>query len=171
MTVLTRAFATDLQVRGDDGRTLYGTVVPYGVPTQIGRYTETFVRGAFADAADVLLTATHPKDGDQLPIGVSVELRNEADALHGAFHISDVDLGNQVLALVKDKVPLGLSVGFIEGTNRWNTGRTVVQRVSATLDHVAVVRTPAYQDARIVGVRGAQPLSAPLLLLATRHRP
>ncbi len=167
MTVLTRAYASDLEVR-DDGRTLYGTVVPYGVEVTIGHYRESFATGAFAGAADVVLTATHPHSDAELPIGVSVELRDDGARLHGDFHVSETDLGNQVLTLVRDRVPLGLSVGFIElpGGDRWNRERTRVVRTRAALDHVAVVRAPAYPQARIAGLRGVAPGAAPLLRLA-----
>jgi uncharacterized protein len=165
MTILTRAYPAGLEVR-DDGRTLVGVAVPYGIETRVGRYVESFAPGAFADAPTHTLTATHPRDGGELPIGVSVELRDEPDGLHGAWHVSEVPLGEEVLALVRDRVPLGLSIGFIPGRETWSRDRTHVVRQRATLDHVAVVRAPAYRQAQIVGVRHAQPLSAPRLAVA-----
>jgi len=171
VSILTRSYAAALEVR-DDGRTLVGVAVPYGVETRIGRYVESFAPGAFPDAGTHPLTATHPRDGAELPIGHSVELRDEADGLHGAWHVSETETGNEVLTLVRDGVPLGLSVGFIPDRDQWNRDRTRVVRVRATLDHVAVVRTPAYPDARIAAVRHAQPLTAPRLLVARlRARP
>jgi hypothetical protein len=46
-------------------------------PIQLGSYIESFARGAFAgiDAGSVPLTAAHPRDSAQLPIGVSTEER------------------------------------------------------------------------------------------------
>jgi HK97 family phage prohead protease len=171
MSILTRAYATVLEVR-DDGRTLVGCAIPYGVETRIGRYVESFAPGAFSDAGTHTLTAQHPRDGAELPIGHSVELRDEADGLHGAWRVSDTETGNTVLTLVRDGVPLGLSIGFVPGVDTWNRDRTHVVRVRATLDHVAVVRAPAYPDARIAAVRHAQPLTAPRLLVARlRARP
>jgi hypothetical protein len=176
MTLHTREFTAQLEVRGD-GRTLEGIAVPYGTEARIGRYVEVFARGAFADAGTHPLTATHPRTGADLPIGRSVELREQPDGLHGTWHVSDIELGNEVLTLVRDGVPLGLSVGFVEGRNRWNRDRTRVERLTATLDHVAVVRTPAYGDARIHAVRtattdgswGPSAGAVPRLTLA-RHR-
>jgi HK97 family phage prohead protease len=176
MTLHLRHLAADLHVR-DDGRTLVGVAVPYGTEAQIvegrSRYVETFAPGAFADAGTHPLTATHPRTGAELPIGVSVELRDEADGLHGAWHVSDIDLGNEVIVLVRDNVPLGLSVGFVEGISRWNREHTRVQRVTASLDHVAVVRTPAYAGAGITAVRTAPstiPGAVPRLTLARLRR-
>jgi uncharacterized protein len=176
--ILTREYAADLQVR-DDGRTLVGIAIPYGTQAEIvegrSRYTETFAPGAFADAGPHPLTATHPRTGAELPIGVSVELRDQPDGLHGAWHVSDIELGNEVLILVRDGVPLGLSVGFLESRSRWNAQHTRVERVAATLDHVAVVRSPAYPGARVEAVRTAAerskyPVAVPRLTLARRRR-
>jgi HK97 family phage prohead protease len=179
--VIVRAFTTRLAVRdGGDGRTLVGPVMPWGVQAQVldrGRLVvETFQRGALADVdpAAVPLTARHPRDNQELPIGVTVELRDEADALHGAWHVSKTALGDEVLELARDRVPLGLSVGFLEvpGGNRWSPDRKRVTRTRAALDHVAVVRVAAYQGAGVAGVRAADglPPALPLAALARRWR-
>jgi len=168
--VLTRAYAVDLEIR-EDGRTLVGVAVPYGVETRIGSYTESFAAGAFAnvDPAAVPLTAMHPDGPEQLPIGISTELREEVDGLHGAWRVSDTAFGNDVLTLVRDGALTGLSIGFVPGTDRWTADRTrVVRGPGAVLDHVALVRSPAYPDARVGAVRGAQ-ADAALLRLALRR--
>jgi hypothetical protein len=92
MTVLIREVATGLQVRGDpDQRVLFGPLIPWGVEARVldrGRMVvETFQRGALADAdpARVPLTARHPRDNQELPIGVGVELEERADAAWGAW--------------------------------------------------------------------------------------
>jgi HK97 family phage prohead protease len=180
MTVLERSYTAALHVR--DGRILFGALLPWGVEAQVmdppagGRLVvESFERGALAgtDPAKVPLTARHPRDNEQLPIGVTVELRDEADALHGAWRVSATALGDEVLSLATDGVPLGLSVGFLEvpGGNRW-LSRSRVVRTRAALDHVAVVRVPAYQGAAVAGVRAADGLRAalPLAALARRWR-
>jgi HK97 family phage prohead protease len=158
----TRNLTTSLAIRdGGDGRTLVGPLLPWGVEARVvdqGRLvTETFTRGAFdgTDPRTVPLTATHPKDAGTLPIGVTVELEDRQDASWGAWHVSDTHLGNEVLVLARDGVPLGLSVGFAEvpGGSRWSPDRSRVTRTRATLDHVAVVRVPAYPGAGVVGVR------------------
>jgi HK97 family phage prohead protease len=180
MTVLIREVATGLQVRdGGDGRTLVGPLLPWGVPARVvdrGRLVvETFERGALAgtDPGRVPLCATHPRDAGTLPIGVTVELEERADAAHGAWHVSDTMIGSEVLALARDGVPLGLSVGFLEvaGGSRWSPDRRRVVRMLAALDHVAVVRVPAYAGAGVVGVRSGsgRPALVPLLTLARRR--
>jgi uncharacterized protein len=171
MTVEVRALDFALELRDDgDGRTLVGPLLPYGTEARIGPYVvEVFTRGAFAgtDPGRVPLTATHPRDGGTLPIGVTISLTDRAEALWGAWRVSDTLLGNEVLALARDKVPLGLSVGFEPqpGGTQWNPARTRVVRTRARMDHVAIVRTPAYPGAMVEALRGAlvPPEGAPLL--------
>jgi HK97 family phage prohead protease len=181
--ILHRAFTTDLQVRDDgDGRILYGPLLPWNVEARVfeptvGRVVvEVFERGALADvdAASVPLTARHPRDNETLPIGVTVELRDEADAAHGAWRVSDTEAGNEVLALARDGVPLSLSIGFVPapGGSRWTQGRSHVTRTRAGLDHIAVVRRGAYRGAAVLGVRAADgpAIALPRATLARRRR-
>jgi HK97 family phage prohead protease len=180
MTVLLRDYTSALHVReGGDGRTLVGPVLPWGVEARVldrGReVVETFERGALHDVipARVPLTARHPTDSQTLPIGVTVELRDEPDAMHGAWRVSKTALGDEVLALAHDRVPLGLSIGFMEvpGGSRWSADRRRVTRTRAALDHIAIVRVAAYQGAGVVGVRGEpEHITRPLLLALARLR-
>jgi phage head maturation protease len=180
VTVLERSFTTALHVRdGGDGRVLFGALLPWDTEAQVmdrGRLVvESFERGALSgiDPGRVPLTARHPRDGETLPIGVTTELRDEADALHGAWHVSKTALGDEVLELAADQVPLGLSIGSVEvpGGSRW-LSRDRVVRIRAALDHVAIVRVPAYAGAGVVGVRagGGDRPGVPLATLARRWR-
>jgi len=169
VTILTRTFATDLHVREDD-RVIAGTLVPYGVPAQVTEYgktyTEDFAPHAFAAdvgrAGEIELTALHPRSGDVLPIGVTLTLTDTRTGLDAEFRISETEFGNDVLTLVRDKALRSLSAGFAEGRNQWHT-RDHVTRVTATLDHAALVRRGAYPNARL---RGAQARTDPLQLIA-----
>ena len=180
--ILTREVATGLQVRGEpDQRIIYGPLVPWNVEARVldrGRLVvETFTRGALAgtDPGRVVLTATHPADPGTLPIGRLVELEERDDAAWMAARVSRTAAGDEVLSLVADGVGLGLSVGFREvaGGSRWSPDRRRVTRTRAELDHVAVVRSPAYVGAGVVGMRdqGSWPPDAypPLSLARLRH--
>jgi HK97 family phage prohead protease len=171
----TRSLTTTLALRdGGDGRTLVGALLPWGTEARVvdrGRLVvETFARGALAATkpSRVPLTATHPRDAGTLPIGATLSIEERADAAWGEWRVSDTLLGNEVLALTRDGVPLGLSIGFMEvpGGSRWSADRQRVTRTRAELDHVAVVRVPAYAGAGVVGVRSgdARPTRFPLLL-------
>jgi uncharacterized protein len=182
VNILTREVGTGLAVRDDDagdGRILFGPLIPWNVEARVldrGRMVvETFQRGALAgaDPARVPLTATHPRDNQQLPIGVTVELEERADAAYGAWRVSKTAAGDEVLELARDGVPLGLSIGFMEvpGGSRWSPDRRRVVRTRAQLDHIAVVRTPAYVGAGVVGVRSEpEHIARPLLLAVARLR-
>jgi uncharacterized protein len=175
-----RNLTSSLALRDNgDGRTLVGPLLPWEVEARVvdrGRLvTETFQRGAFAgtDPARVPLTATHPRDAGTLPIGVTLSIEDRSDAAWGEWRVSDTLLGNEVLALARDGVPLGLSVGFAEipGGSRWSPDRSRVTRTRAALDHVAVVRVPAYAGAGVAGLRaGAQHGAAPTPALLTLLR-
>jgi len=179
--VLLRDFTAALQLRSDgDGRTLVGPLLPWNVEARVvdhGReVVETFERGALAGVVPgrVPLTARHPRDPETLPIGKTVELEDRADAAWGAWLVSRTALGDEVLALARDGVPLGLSIGFmeVEGGSRW-LGRSRVVRTRAALDHVAVVRVPAYAGAGVAGIRmagGGERSGRPLATLAHRWR-
>jgi HK97 family phage prohead protease len=179
--VLHRAYTAELHVRDEgDGRTLTGVLMPWGVEARVldrGRVvTEVFERGALADVdpATVPLTVRHPRDNEQLPVGVTTSLEERADAAWGSWRVSKTAAGDELLELARDQVPLGLSVGFIEvpGGSRWSPDRKRVTRTRAQLDHVAVVRVGAYQGAAVAGVRAAQGAAAghPLAALARRWR-
>ena len=156
----------------EDARTLVGVVVPYGVQTRIGRYVESFARGAFAgvEVDQVPLLAAHAHA--ELPIGRVVDLTEEDRGLIGSFFVADSAKGQEVLALARAGVPLGLSVGFVPTEDRWNADRTQVVRVRARLAEISVVGVPAYPGARVEAVRSLdyQPLARPLLALARRPR-
>jgi phage head maturation protease len=177
----TREIGTTVLIgEGGDGRTLIGPVMPWNVEAVVydrGRQViETFERGALAGVVpgQVPLTARHPRDAEQLPIGVTQEIEERADAAWGAWHVSKVPLGDEVLELARDGVPLALSVGFLElpGGSRWSPDRRRVARTRATLDHVAVVRVGAYRGAAVVGIRagGGEGPGVPLATLARRWR-
>jgi HK97 family phage prohead protease len=120
----------------------------------------------------VPLTATHPRDAGTLPIGRTLTIDDRADAAWGEWLVSDTMLGNEVLALARDGVPLGLSIGFTEvpGGNRWSADRQRVTRTKAELDHIAVVRVPAYAGAGVAGVRAASARAGNMALLLTLLR-
>jgi HK97 family phage prohead protease len=177
-----REHQTTLALRDDgDGRTLVGPLLPWGVEARVmdrGRLVvETFEIGALADAdpAKVPLMRTHPRDPGTLPIGVTVELEDRADAAWGSWRVSKTALGDEVLELARDGVPLSLSIGFAEvpGGSRWTADRKRVTRTRAALDHVAVVRVGAYAGAGVIGVRaggGSGISGAPLATLARMRR-
>lgn len=149
------------ELRAAEGRNVFGTVVPYGVDTQIselGRtYTERFQVGAFARSilergAKVRLLVSH--DSTKLPIGRATELVESARGLEASFLVADVAAGNDALELVRSGVVDSFSVGFRPIKSRQDGNVTV--RVEAALFEVSLVGFPAYAGANVAGIRSAR---------------
>ena len=73
----------------------------------------------------------------------------------GEFRVSATVQGDEVLALVRDGALDGLSIGFRPIRDRWSKSRESVERLEVALSEVSVVATPAYDGARVHGVRAA----------------
>jgi phage head maturation protease len=59
----------------------------------------------------------------------------------------------------------------VPGGSRWTPDRRRVTRTRAQLDHIAVVRTPAYVGAGVVGIRSEpEHIARPLLATLVRLR-
>ncbi len=157
----TRCFAGDLSVRADaSGRTVAGLVVPFDVVARVSDggkpYDEKFVRGSFKRTLDrgassrvkLLLQHDHAE-----PIGRATLLREDAAGLYGEFAISKVSAGDEALELVRDGVIDSFSVGFAKVKER-QEGRVTV-RTEVALREASLVTFPAYEDARVAGIRAA----------------
>jgi hypothetical protein len=85
--------------------------VPWNVEARVldrGRLViEVFERGALAgtDRPRCRSPRSIPRDNQELPIGVGVELEERDDATWGAWKVSRTALGDEVLALAADGVP------------------------------------------------------------------
>ena len=161
MTIETRAYETDLEVRKDgDGRTICGICVPYNVEQRIhASLTEVFRPGVFSrvipNAHRVKLLVGH--DAKALPIGRATLLREDANGLYGEFRVSKGNRPDDILELVADGALSELSIGFQPlKDNRRTDG--VVERLAAHLAEVSLVTFGAYGTAaQVVGVRDESP--------------
>jgi HK97 family phage prohead protease len=124
MTTLHRAYSHGLEIRDAEQRIIAGPLMPYDTPTKIGTYTESFARGAFegVDPAEVPLLVSH-RHAD-LPIGRTLTLTDGDHALVAEWQLSETRDSDEVLALARDGVPLGLSVGFQPITDKWSNDRS-----------------------------------------------
>lgn len=151
----------DLETRAKE-RIIRGISVPFDSPTFIrsaleGEFWEEFPRGAFARSINnnpkgFTFNILHDRR-TRLPIGVSVVTREDAKGLYQEFKVSDTEAGNEVLALARDGVPLGLSIGFAPVTDSWSADKSRVWRKVAELKETSVVNEPAYAEAQVIGVR------------------
>ena len=164
-------FAPDIElVRGGDGRTVRGIIVPWDTVATVddgaGAYQEAFAPGAFdrfiADRGveRVKFLRHHKRTED--PIGRATLLRNDSAGQYGEFYVSKTRAGDDILELVRDGVLDAFSIGFTPGDH--NDLGEVTYRTAAGLNETSIVTFPAYADARVSGVRSAVDL--PSLLAA-----
>lgn len=158
--LLHRSHAADLELRSD-GRTIYGLAVPFDVEARVTEdnrtYREIFRKGAFRKTiaergpARVKLLVQHNQQ--TLPIGRGTSLREDTRGLVGEFRVSNTRQGDEVIELIRDGVLDGFSIGFRSLRDRWDSSRTLVERLEVILPEVSVVTFPAYSAAQIQGVR------------------
>ncbi|ORM00691.1 HK97 family phage prohead protease [Prescottella equi] len=159
-TFLTRATPVDLEIRGEDRRTVVGICCPFDSPTEIremGRtFTETVVRGAFertiAERGDKVKFLAH-HDRVSMPLGRAILLREDAAGLYGEFKVSKTQAGDEALELIRDGALDSLSIGFKVIRDTWTRSRSERTLNEVALKEVSAVNFPAYADAAILGVR------------------
>jgi len=155
----TYAEPQQFETRSEDGRHyIEGICVPYGrVTTRVGPIPEVFERGAFADlvasGAKVKLT-DYNHSRQRVPVGYSEVFEERATGLWSRFRLNRTPEGESARANATEGVYQGLSVGFVPRQHEMRDGVRHVTR--ARLDHVSLVEDPAYLEAEILAVRGAQ---------------
>lgn len=159
---LIRHVDTDIEIRADgEGRTVYGMLVPFDTPTQIGGllggYEERFAHGAFAksinDGAATRAKLTVGHRLELLPIGRVQELREDPAGLVGSFYVSKTVDGDDALQRIRDGAVDSFSIEFQPIRSEWNQDRTAVTRREAKLLGASLVAYPAYESALVSGVR------------------
>lgn len=159
--LLTRFQSGDLEVRSE-GRTIAGIVCPFDSPTTINewgvRYTESFARGAFAEAVakpnKVKFLGQH--DRQAFPLGTVSALREDALGLYGEFRFSKTRAADDALELARDGAVDGFSVGFrsvLPDVKHFPKSGENVVRQAVHLSEVSLVTFPAYSDARVSEIR------------------
>src|SRR4029077_5606748 len=158
-TLLHRTFAAEFTE--GDGRTLDVRVIPYGVTADVSDggpvYREEWLPGCFDEQLvaghrlKVLLNFEH-RQGIGDVVGKGVALRSADDGLHGSFRILDTPDGDKALSLVRDGILDGVSLEA-QAKKSVRAASGVVRRVRAHLHNVALCRTPAFADARVLAVR------------------
>lgn len=155
-----------LRVADDgDGRTIEGMVLPWDKPTPVMRPIaglESYKRGALDKS---LAEAKRPiplllRHSDAEPAAVLIEHENREDGHHAIFRALKTRAGEDAIELIRERVYLGLSVGGSSVPARTTIrrgagGRQLIERAEIKLDHVGLVRTPAYEDAQVLALRSA----------------
>lgn len=150
---------------GDDGHTIEGMFVPWDKPAQVLRPIpgfEMFKRGAFDRSLSepkrqIPLLLRHDESE---PAAVLRSHDNRDDGHHAVFKVLGTRAGNDAMELVREGLYLGLSVGGWSVPARTVTrkdtqGRTIIERSELRLDHIGLVRVPAFEDALVLALREA----------------
>lgn len=143
-----------LDVHADQtGRTITGTVVPYGQFGNTSVGPATFLAGAFGDLEpdDVVLVRGHD---DNTPIGRAVSFEDDGKRLTGTFRVFRTTAGDDALVEASERARLGLSVGATATVvDHDDEGRLVIS--AADLRHVGHVVRPAFTDSQVSRVAAA----------------
>lgn len=151
---------TSLQVRSyqtratvsQDGRTIEGIGVPYGVEIEyFPGFFERFEPGSVDDEGAIL------RYGHAEPLGILKDRADTDDGRKITAVISDTQRGRDIATLIKDGALSKFSIGFysVEYTDeeRDDGLHRVYQKVKAV--EYSVVEFPAYADAEITAIRSA----------------
>lgn len=151
------------EIRNDsDGHHLVGLVAPFGAVYDAGTYLERFAPTAFDKTIQergtkIALLEQHATD--RMPIGRAVEWQKTNEGIIADFLLARTARADEARALAEDGFVSGFSVGFIPVRTRSleMDGRQLRERTEVRLDHVGFVRTPAYDEARLISVRAFDP--------------
>ena len=164
MNIETRTVGLEhLELREDeDGHHLVGIVAPWHSSYDAGDYIEQFARTVFDKSLQergnrIPLLEQHDKN--RHPIGMSAAWEKTGDGLVADFRFARTGRGDEARQLAADGMVTGLSVAFAPIRNRTETvdGRRHVTRLEGRLDHVGLVTSAAYPEARVLAVREWDP--------------
>lgn len=164
----------------EDGRTIEGMILPWDKPTYVSRPMpgyESYRRGALDRSLNestrpIPLMLRHSDD----PAAVLVSHENRDDGHHAVFRALDTTTGRDALELIRSGLYTGLSVGGAAVPQRTTIkraagGKTLIERAEIKLDHVALVREPAFEDARVTVLRAEDFVAVdPAAVAAARMR-
>lgn len=147
-----------MEQRSDNGRHyIEGICVPYGkVTTRVGPVPEQFEPGAFSDlvqSGKQIKLTDYNHSNQRVPVGYSEVFEERSAGLWSRFRLNRTPEGESAHANATEGVYQGLSVGFHARADEMRNG--VRHVLSARLDHVSLVEDPAYLEAEILAVRGA----------------
>lgn len=133
---------------GDDGRTLRGIGVPYGVTIEHLFGRETFDPGSIEDADTALILWQHDTAE---PIGRVSETDDTPEAMNLTARLSQTRRADEALTLNRDGVLTGLSIGFEPREyriTRDEDGTETLHWTRVRAREFSLVSFPAYETAR-----------------------
>lgn len=157
---------TDLVLRAsEDDHSLEGYIVPWNIPALVARPVpgwEVYRRGALTRSVTerkqpIPLLGLHSEDR---PIGVLERSQDDETGQYGVFRLLDTEAAREAHSLVREGIWSGLSLGGYgvparTKVTRGADGKNIIERSEIRLDHVGLVRTPAFEDAKVMALRNA----------------
>ena len=128
---------------------LEGVAVPWNTPARVGRFSESFKRGALNFDRDILVNIQHDprRVVARNNAAGGLALWDSPEGLRTRINLPDTQEGQDTRTLVNTGVLGGLSIEFRANEDRWaGNHRTVLQ---ADLDSIGIVSRPAYSGAVI----------------------
>jgi len=133
---------------------------PAVVPDQGRMIREVFTRGAFAGIERRANRVRVNRDHNlERTIGRALTFHDRDEGLVAEVRIANTPLGQETLELA-DEGALDASAGFLPmpGGESWHERRTLRRISKAWLGHIALTPDPAYEGARVLAVRTADPV-------------
>lgn len=149
-----------LRLADEAERTFEGMIVPWGRPARVQRPIpgwESYRRGALDRS---LGEARRPipllvRHSEAEPAAVLIAHENREDGHHATFRALETTAGRDALELIREGLYTGLSIGGYAVPARTTIkrgvrGEQLIERAEIRLDHVGLVREPAFEEAVVL---------------------
>jgi HK97 family phage prohead protease len=151
-----KAFATEFKVSGD-GSTVEGYASTFGNVDAVG---DIVMPGAYKRTLNNNMTRIKVLRDHEQPIGRPIEAMEDSKGLYTRSHISDTQLGNETLTLLRDGVLDRMSIGYEPVAKDFgqHEGKQVRFLKEIKLYEWSIVTFPANDAAAVTGVKALEDL-------------
>jgi HK97 family phage prohead protease len=149
-----KAFATEFKVSGD-GRTVEGYASTFGNIDHVG---DVVVAGAYKRTLNNNKGRIKVLRDHEHPIGVPIEAYEDTKGLYTRSRISDTQLGNETLTLLRDGVLDRMSIGYepVQKEHGEHEGKQVRFLKEIKLYEWSIVTFPANDAAAVTGIKALE---------------
>jgi HK97 family phage prohead protease len=151
-----KAFATEFKV-APDGRTVEGYASTFG---NVDAVNDVVVAGAYKRTLQHRMDRIKVLRDHEHPIGKPIEAYEDTKGLYTRSHISDTQLGNETLTLLRDGVLDRMSIGYEPVTKEFgqHEGKQVRYLKEIKLHEWSIVTFPANDAAAVTGIKALEDL-------------
>lgn len=156
----------DVSVKGEFAGygAVFGNVDSHGDVIVPGAFSETLKvwrgRGRLPTMKLMHGSAANPFNGDDLPLGVWTEMREDQSGLYveGRISAPDTDFGKRIVGLMRDGALGGLSIGYRAAKSVKGDGVSTPKRTlqEIILSEVSLVDEPSNALSRVSSIKAAQ---------------